>query len=50
MIKLLIYVVLGYLLYKTFINPKKIDPPKDNNIKNRNDNNKIDYTDYEEVD
>ena len=50
MFKLILYIVIAYLAYKIFINPKKLNPPDNRNndrLNNRKDNDE--YSDYEEI-
>lgn len=50
MFKLFLYIVIAYLAYKIFINPKKLNPPDNrdkSSMSNRKDNDE--FTDYEEL-
>jgi hypothetical protein len=50
MFKLFLYIVIAYLAYKIFINPKRLNPPDNRDkIKSEQKNRNEDYTDYEEI-
>jgi hypothetical protein len=49
MIKLFLYLVIAYLVYKLYIDVKKINPPRDNQKNLHDKNKKEEYTDYEEI-
>jgi hypothetical protein len=50
MLKLFLYIVIAYLAYKIFINPRKLNPPGNRDkINSEKKNKNEDYTDYEEI-
>lgn len=50
MFKLFLYLVIAYLVYKLYIDVKKINPPGNDRNKLDNRNKREEYTDYEEID
>jgi len=49
MFKPFLYIVIAYLVYKLYIDVKKINPPGNDRNKLDNSNKREEYTDYEEI-